>query len=104
MMHYVYDDRMKEGFMQACKLCGGTAGTFSPAGNHYLCEARAAHGQPTPALGDRCPACKGSGVKPGRRGGVLLSFEEGPARIARSIASQFPKCEQCQGTGVSSGK
>ena len=31
-----------------CTLCGGEAGTLSPNGAHYLCEAGAARGQPTP--------------------------------------------------------
>jgi hypothetical protein len=32
-------------------------------------------------------------------GAVPLFFEEGPARIARSIAAQFPPCEACDGRG-----
>ncbi len=83
-----------------CKLCGGTAGTLSPKGAHYLCEARAAYGVPTPCLGQRCETCNGSGVKPGFRGGVMLDLDLGPARIARSIAAQFPACEPCAGTGI----
>ena len=80
----------------ACKLCGGTAGLLSPEGSHYLCEARAKNGAPTPCLGHRCPTCNGSGIKPGFRGGVMLSLDEGPARIARSIAAQFPPCSACK--------
>ena len=79
-----------------CKLCGGDAGELSRNGAHYLCEARAKHGEPTPCLGIRCKVCTGSGVKPGFRGGVPLFFEEGSAR---SIAAQFPPCEACDGRG-----
>ena len=82
--------------MTTCKLCGGDAGQLSPNGSHYLCEARAAHGQPTPSLGRRCRTCNGSGVKPRFRGGVVLDLGHGPATIARSIAAQFPPCEDCR--------
>lgn len=80
---------------KACKHCGGTAGTFSPEGSHYLCQERAKHGLATPSLGNRCPTCNGSGVKPGFKGGVMLGFDLGPAAIARSIKAQFPPCPDC---------
>lgn len=83
----------------SCKLCGGTAGGLSPDGAHYLCEARARNGAPTPCLGMRCDVCNGSGVKPGFKGGVMLSFDLHPSIIARSIAAQFPPCAACNGTG-----
>lgn len=79
-----------------CKLCGGNAGTLSPDGAHYLCEARAAVNQPTPCLGMRCPTCNGTGIKPGYRGGVMLDFGIGPAAIERSIKAQFPPCDDCR--------
>jgi len=85
---------------ETCKYCGGSAGSFNPTGSHYLCEARAASGGPTPSLGNRCPTCNGSGVRPGFKGGVMLSLDEGPARIARSIAAQFPPCQTCSGSGT----
>lgn len=86
-----------------CYLCGGNAGTFSPNGAHYLCEARYASGSPTPSLGMRCECCNGSGVKRGFRGGVMLGFDLHPSIIARSIAAQFPPCIECDGRGYSSG-
>lgn len=86
--------------MNACIICGGTAGSFSPDGAHYLCEARRAQGQPTPSLGDRCPVCNGTKVKPGRQGGVMLFLDLGPEAIRRSIEAQFPPCEACDGSGV----
>lgn len=82
---------------EPCNLCGGTAGQLLD-GAHCLCTARAALSQPTPSLGDRCPACNGSGTT--GRGGVFLDFSLGPQRIARSIAAQFPPCQQCAGTGT----
>ena len=83
--------------MATCSLCGGNAGQLSPAGVHYLCAARAEYGQPTPPLGTRCESCNGSGTT--GKGGVPLLFDEGPARIARSIAAQFPPCKACSGKG-----
>lgn len=48
-----------------CQYCGGTAGIITPeVPYHFLCEARAGHGLPTPSLGDQCPDCGGSGVTP----------------------------------------
>jgi hypothetical protein len=92
----------EEHTMSPCTLCGGDAGSFNPATHaHYLCEARHRAGSPTPCLGMRCTTCNGSGVKPGFRGGVMLSFDEGPARIAKSIAAQFPPCVECGGRGYS---
>jgi hypothetical protein len=83
-----------------CKLCSGNCGSPNPkTGNHYLCEALAAHNQPTPCLGIKCESCNGSGVKRGFRGGVMLSLDLHPAQIARSIAAQFPPCESCGGKG-----
>ena len=81
-----------------CRLCGGTAGRFID-GAHALCTALAKEGMPTPSLGDRCPTCRGSGVT--GQGGVMLSFELGPAAIAKSIAAQFPSCRTCGGSGIS---
>lgn len=83
-----------------CRLCGGTAGTLSPRSSHYLCEARHAHGAPTPNLGDKCEHCLGSGVQPGPHGGVMLALDLGPAAIARSIKAQYPPCEACRGSGI----
>jgi hypothetical protein len=85
----------------ACTLCGGNVGTLNPTtGNHFLCDARAGHGAATPCLGMRCNVCHGNGIKPGFQGGVPLFLSEGPARIARSIAAQFPACDACHGRGV----
>lgn len=82
--------------MNGCAICGGTAGSFNPATHaHYLCEARKTIGAPTPSLGNRCPSCNGTGIRAGFKGGVMLSLEEGPARIKRSIEAQFPPCPDC---------
>ena len=78
----------------ACNLCGGNAGGLID-GAHALCRERAKHGLPTPSLGTRCSTCNGSGTL--GRGGVMLSFDLGPAAIARSIAAQFPPCPTCEG-------
>ena len=83
--------------MEHCSLCGGSAGRLLN-GAHCLCAARAAHGQPTPSLGDRCPNCHGSGTL--GKGGVMLDFAHGPAVIARSLRAQFPPCQHCAGTGT----
>jgi hypothetical protein len=80
-----------------CKLCGGTAGQLNERGEHNLCTARAARGLATPSLGNCCEACHGSGTQ--GRGGVMLSFDCGPATIARSIQAQFPPCPNCKGSG-----
>lgn len=82
-----------------CKICGGDTGGLSPDGAHYLCQERAKRGLPTPCLGMRCAACGGTGVKAGSRGGVMLSFDLGPAAIRRSIEAQFPACGACGGSG-----
>lgn len=83
-----------------CTLCGGNAGQLVN-GAHNLCTARANLGLATPNLGQRCDSCKGSGTL--GRGGVMLSFDLGPARIARSIAAQFPPCSTCNGKGYTLG-
>ena len=80
-----------------CRLCSGSAGALDETGAHGLCTARAARGLATPSLGDRCPRC--NGTKRTGRGGAMLSFDMGPARIARSIDAQFPPCRTCDGTG-----
>ena len=80
-----------------CRLCGGTAGRLNETDAHNLCDALAARGMPTPSLGMRCATCHGSGTT--GRGGVFLSFDLGPAAIARSIAAQFPPCQSCAGKG-----
>lgn len=79
-----------------CSLCGGNAGTLIN-GSHALCAVRAEHGAPTPSLGTRCERCNGSGTT--GRGGVMLSFDLGPAAIERSIKAQFPPCQHCGGKG-----
>jgi hypothetical protein len=85
-----------------CSFCGGSASMKRHTnGFHYFCEARAKHGLPTPSLGDDCSVC--DGAKTLGKGGVMLSFDEGPARIARSIAAQFPPCEHCKGSGIEPG-
>ena len=83
--------------LAGCRLCGGTAGRMID-GAHALCAALAKEGIPTPHLGDRCPACQGSGVT--GQGGVMLSCELGPTAIAESIAAQFPSCRTCGGSGI----
>lgn len=85
-----------------CTLCGGDAGTFSPNGAHYLCEARAANGGPTPCLGMKCEACDGRGYIARSTHGVALFLDEGPGRIAQAIAAVWPTCEVCKGTRVKS--
>ena len=80
-----------------CRLCGGTAGRMVD-GAHALCAALAEMGMPTPNLGDRCPACQGSGVT--GKGGVMLSCELGPTAIAESIRAQFPSCRTGGGGGI----
>lgn len=79
-----------------CTLCGGNAGQVIDGG-HNSCKARAALNLPTPCLGDTCVACNGAGTQ--GKGGVMLSFDSGPAAIARSIAAQFPPCPSCAGKG-----
>ena len=83
-----------------CTICGGNAGRLAPEGYHYFCAALQARGLPTPSLGTRCENCNGSGTC--GKGGALLSFDLGPAAIARSIAAQFPPCPACAGKGYSS--
>lgn len=83
--------------MDRCSLCGGNAGQLNTDGVHNMCAARKAYGLATPNLGERCSTCKGSGTL--GCGGVMLSFDEGPTRIARSIAAQFPPCSTCKGKG-----
>lgn len=79
-----------------CTLCHGNAGHLID-GAHALCTARASLGLGTPNLGERCTVCHGTGTL--GRGGVMLGFDLGPARIARSIAAQFPPCKACNGQG-----
>jgi len=87
--------------MMLCNLCGGTYGSASPAGNHYLCEAKAKRGMPTECLGMACASCDGSGFTHRGNGvGVMLDFRVGPAAITRSIAATFPPCKACNGKGT----
>jgi hypothetical protein len=86
---------------QPCRLCGGDAGQLID-GAHALCSARAERGLPTPCLGIRCATCNGAGTT--GRGGVMLDFDLGPAKIARSIAAQFPPCAACNGRGYTGGE
>jgi hypothetical protein len=81
-----------------CNICGGFAQKLPEHGAHNLCAARLERGLPTPSLGRQCPDCSGAGTT--GTGGVMLFLDLGPAAIARSIAAQFPPCQQCAGRGV----
>lgn len=85
-----------------CQLCGGNAGQLNEQGVHNLCAARSSHGLPTPNLGERCARCNGAGTT--GKGGVMLSFDEGPSAIARSIRAQFPPCANCNGRGYTEAR
>jgi hypothetical protein len=89
--------------MPTCTACGGWAPTLSgpgisEPGVHNLCHQLRRLGRPTPNLGDKCPACNGSGTN--GRGGVPLFLELGPAAIAKSIHAQFTRCKLCHGRGT----
>ena len=48
-----------------CKHCGSDCNGVDPSVQaHRLCHVRAKHGYPTPPLGQRCPACDGTGLRP----------------------------------------
>ncbi len=76
-----------------CRLCNGNAGSLSPDGAHYLCEALKAQGMPTPSLGDFCNRCNGTG-RHGRRDTVLYNPRQS------EIDAAFPPCGNCGGTGA----
>jgi len=81
------------GPVQACSLCGGTAGTLF-GGAHALCRALAKRGAATPNMGDRCPCCSGARCHP--RTAVFDATYANQAAIDRWA----PKCETCNGTGA----
>jgi len=88
--------------MATCNICGGWARKLPEHGAHNLCLERQKRGLATPSLGDMCDECGGSGHR-GEGGGVMLSFDLGPAVIARSIDAQFPVCPKCEGRGFIPG-
>ena len=84
----------------ACKLCGGTLGTFNAYGSHNLCSALAALGQPTPCLGHPCPDCHGLGHKPRSTNGPAMFLDGGsPGAFRAAIDAWAPKCYTCNGSG-----
>ena len=80
-----------------CSLCNGNHGHINDNGNHNLCEVLAKQGLDTPCLGVTCEVCNGAGTL--GKGGMMLSFDLGPAKIKRAIEAAFPPCEHCGGKG-----
>ena len=78
--------------MNACRLCGGNAGSLNESGVHYLCAALAAQGLPTPSLGSRCARCNGTGTTART---VAPVIDPSPA----ALAALFPPCPECNGLG-----
>lgn len=49
-----------------CQHCGSDVNGVDPTvGAHMICHVYVKHGQEPPYLGIRCPACDGTGLRPG---------------------------------------
>jgi len=84
----------------ACKYCGSDVDYVDPrVGAHMLCHVRAKHDAPTPSLGVRCPACDGTGIRPGAPKFLNVN-------VMGQSAEQFDNmmdglhCKECKHSGI----